>query len=141
MITNILIKVVEILAIFAVFYLTVFISNFINEKTKAEKSAKIGDIIRSAVQSSVTYVNQTLVEKAKKMGDFNEDKQKEALDTAFEKCKLLLDQEATDFINNNYGDIVTYLKTLNEAEVKRQKVQSVNGIPDVSIVPLTYKSE
>lgn len=144
MITNILIKAAEILAFFALFCLLVFISNFINEKTKAEKSAKFGDIIKAAVQASVTYVNQTLVEKLKKSGEFSVEKQKEALDTALDRCKLLIDKETSDFILMNYGDTAAYLKTLIEAEVKKQKSTSVstcNSFPEVSIVPFNYQSE
>ena len=124
MITNILIKVAEIFAIFALFCLTVFISNFINEKTKAEKSTKISEIIRSSVQASVTYVNQTFVEKLKKAGEFSIEKQKEALDTALDRCKMLLDQETNNYIKDNFDDDALYLKTLIEAEVKRQKPQT-----------------
>ena len=136
MITNILSKAAEILGIFALFCLFVFISNFINEKTKSEKSAKFGDIIKAAVQASVTYVNQTLVEKLKKAGEFSIEKQKEALDTALDRCKMLLDQETNNYIKDNFDDDVLYLKTLIEAEVKRQKAQTGSSFPEVSIVPL-----
>lgn len=141
MITNILIKAAEILAFFALFCLLVFISNFINEKTKAEKSAKFGDIIKAAVQASVTYVNQTLVEKLKKAGEFSIEKQKEALDTALDRCKMLLNQETNNYIKDNFDDDALYLKTLIEAEVKRQKPQTSRSFPEVSIVPFNYQSE
>lgn len=123
MIMNILSKAIEILGAFALFFLSVFIAQLINEKTKAEKTAKFTDVIKAAVQASVTYVNQTLVEKLKKAGEFNVDKQKEALDTALDRCKLLLNQETNDYIKNSFGDSVAYLKTLIEAEVKRQKTK------------------
>lgn len=141
MLMNILIKAAEILAFFALFCLLVFISNFINEKTKAEKSTKISEIIRSSVQESVTYVNQTLVEKLKKAGEFSIEKQKEALDTALDRCKMLLDQETNNYIKDSFDDDALYLKTLIEAEVKRQKPQTGSRFPEVSIVPFNHKSE
>ena len=121
MMMEIVLRIAEMFGFLLSYCLLIFITNFVSIKTKSEKTTKFGEIIRQAVATSVTYVNQTLVEKLKKEGVFNISKQKEALESALEHCQLLIDNETTEYIKTNYGDSVAYLKTLIEAEVKKQK--------------------
>lgn len=118
---NIIMEVCELTTLFLLYCLIVFICSLINAHSNAEKVANLGDIIKSAVSTSVTYVNQTLVDKLKKEGQFTIDKQSEVLNVALDRCKILIDKNATEYIKQNFGDETIYLKTLIEAEVKKQK--------------------
>lgn len=75
-----------------------------------------------AVSTAVTYTAQTYVDSLKVQGKFDAEAQKTALDTALDKAKLLLTQEAQELLAQLYGDVDEWLTVKIEQAVKEQKI-------------------
>ena len=80
------------------------------------------DEVAEAICTAVTFTSQTYVDALKKTGQFAEESQKEALNTALEQTKSLLTVEAIKYLKDAYGDLNEYLKSRIEAEVRNQKM-------------------
>ena len=74
-----------------------------------------------AVSTAVTYTSQTFVDTLKKEGNFNKDKQQEALKKSLDKAISLLSESAKNALTDIYGDLEAYLTSKIEAEVRSQK--------------------
>ena len=74
-----------------------------------------------AVSTAVTYTSQTFVDALKKEGNFNKDKQQEALKKSLDKAISLLSESAKNALTDIYGDLEAYLTSKIEAEVRSQK--------------------
>ena len=80
------------------------------------------EIIEKIIESSVIYVNQTFVDVLKENGDFdNEDKCK-AFSSAKELIKEQLSDDLIKVINSIYDDVDTYLDTMIESYVSKNKM-------------------
>jgi len=70
----------------------------------------------------VTFTSQKYVDELKKSGQFTKENQEWALKVAIAQAKVLLTQEAKDFLEAAYGPLDRYLEGLIEAEVRNQKM-------------------
>ena len=78
--------------------------------------------VSDAVETAVTYTNQTYVDAVRKKGILNMEAQKEAMEKSLEKTYLLLSEVAVDSLNEIYGSAEEYLVSRIEAEVRKQKM-------------------
>lgn len=74
-----------------------------------------------AVSTAVTYTSQTFVDALKKEGQFDKDRQQEALKKSLDKAISLLSESAKNALTDIYGDLEAYLTSKIEAEVRSQK--------------------
>ena len=74
-----------------------------------------------AIANAVAATNQTYVDSLKSAGRFDGNAQKEAAQKALEACLASISPAAQSFIEAAYGDILEYLTTRIEAEVRKQK--------------------
>ena len=79
-----------------------------------------------AVSTAVTYTSQTFVDALKKEGNFNKDKQQEALKKSLDKAISLLSESAKNALTDIYGDLEEYLTSKIEAEVRSQKTGTLS---------------
>ena len=79
-----------------------------------------------AVSTAVTYTSQTFVDALKKEGNFNKDKQQEALKKSLDKAISLLSEPAKKALEDIYGDLRAYLTSKIEAEVRSQKTGTLS---------------
>ncbi len=116
----VLIAVVPVVAVFGVKLLLTKVAE-IKTKTGSELANKYIDEIADIISKSVMFVSQTYVDGLKASNSFSLENQKEAFNQAYERTCSMLSVEAINFIEEVYGDLVTYLETHIEAEVKAQK--------------------
>ena len=74
-----------------------------------------------AVSTAVTYTSQTFVDALKKEGQFDKDRQQEALKKSLDKAISLLSESAKNALTDIYGNLEAYLTSKIEAEVRIQK--------------------
>ena len=79
-----------------------------------------------AVSTAVTYTSQTFVDALKKEGNFNKDKQQEALKKSLDKAISLLSEPAKKALEDIYGNLEAYLTSKIEAEVRSQKTGTLS---------------
>ena len=79
-----------------------------------------------AVSTAVTYTSQTFVDALKKEGNFNKDKQQEALKKSLDKAISLLSEPAKNALTDIYGNLEAYLTSKIEAEVRSQKTGTLS---------------
>lgn len=79
-----------------------------------------------AVSTAVTYTSQTFVDALKKEGNFNKDKQQEALKKSLDKAISLLSESAKNALTDIYGNLEAYLTSKIEAEVRSQKTGTLS---------------
>lgn len=96
-------------------WLTTTIVNWLNTKIKDKKAADLMQAITTAVNNAVKAVCQTYVDNVKGTDGWTKETQIEALNKALEMAKATLTAEALKYIENNYGSVDNYLKTLIEA--------------------------
>lgn len=102
-------------------WITTKIITWLNTKIKDKKVAGYVTSIAEIVMNAVKEVMQTYVDSLKQEGAFTEEKQKIAL----EKCLVIIESQLTDelktYINENFGDMTSYLKTQVEAMIYNLK--------------------
>ena len=81
--------------------------------------------ISEAVANAVAATSQTYVDALKKAGKFDEEAQEEAAEKALSACLTSISLAAIDYIKGAYDDLKTYLSTKIEAEVRKQKGETV----------------
>lgn len=86
-------------------------------RTNSEYIREIAD----AVSVAVAMTSQTYVDALKKAGAFTEEAQAEAARKALDAGLAAISPATATFISRAYGDVVAYLMTRIEAEVRRQK--------------------
>ena len=74
-----------------------------------------------AIAAAVAATNQTYVDALKNAGKFDAEAQKQAAKKALAACLQSISPAAQEFIERAYGDIMEYLTTRIEAEVRKQK--------------------
>lgn len=85
--------------------------------------------ITDAVVKAVSSTSQTYVDSLKAAGKFTKQAQEEALQKSLATAIGILTPAATQFIEQTYGDVKSYLLLLVEAEVRKQKLEQAEGIP------------
>ena len=108
--------------------LTTFVIKFINqakeeasESTENTKWLRYIQEIADAITAAVSATSQTYVDALKKAGKFDAEAQKEAAQMALNAALAAISPAAKEFIEQMYGDLVEYLTTRIEAEVRKQK--------------------
>lgn len=81
--------------------------------------------ISDAVANAVAATSQTYVDALKKAGAFSKEAQEEAAEKALSACLASISPAAIDFIEEAYDDLKTYLSTKIEAEVRKQKGETI----------------
>lgn len=112
----------------AVTALSAFVAAFVKKKGEqaaAEtNSTLLKDVIEEVtgiVSIAVSAVSQTYVDELKKAGSFDAEAQKQALAMALAACIKAISPATKAFIEETYGDLIEYLTTYIEAEVRKQK--------------------
>ena len=98
------------------------LSNYLGQKSENETAKKVLEAVADAVANAVTFTSQKYVDELKKSGQFTKENQEWALKVAIAQAKVLLTQEAKDFLEAAYGPLDRYLEGLIEAEVRNQKM-------------------
>lgn len=112
---DILITCISIILTGLASWLTTFLVSLINSKVKDAKMAKWLYQITEIVMNSVKTVTQTFVDTLKKDGKFDKASQEEAMKRCLELVQSQLTDDAKKFIQDNFGDIQTWLKTQIES--------------------------
>jgi len=94
---------------------------YIGEKTKDQTATRILTNITGIVERAVRTVFQTYVDSLKKSGEFDKVAQIRAYNLAKQEVMVELNQEAKDFISQNYGDINTFIRNQIEATINLLK--------------------
>lgn len=95
--------------------------------------------IANAIADAVSATSQTYVDALKAAGTFTKEAQKEAAQKALAACLASISPAAQAFIEQMYGDVMAYLTTRIEAEVRNQKSFAPTAVlestsPDVATV-------
>lgn len=105
--------------------ITKYIKDYFAAKTEAIADMAVNENIASIVRTvgdlarqSVAYVSQTYVDNLKKEGKFDVEEQKIAAGKAFDRLKLMVDEESSAILESVFGDLTVYLETLIEAAVR-----------------------
>ncbi|MBS6062722.1 MAG: hypothetical protein KH972_02505 [Peptostreptococcaceae bacterium] len=105
-----------------------FLVRYLGAKTEQSKKEVINgtkekclEILNAIIVKSVVAVNQTMVDSLKKEGAFTEEKKTEAFNKALTNVNKVLNDSAKKILEEELGDLDTYIKTNIEAEVKAQK--------------------
>ena len=93
------------------------ITSWLSTKIKDKKFQKHANAVNEIVLRAVMTITQTYVESMKKKNAFDEKAQKEALDKCMTIVNTQLTQELKNYIEENYGDIQSYLLTLVESTI------------------------
>lgn len=94
---------------------------YIGEKTKDQTATRILTNITGIVERAVRTIFQTYVDSLKKSGEFDKDAQIRAYNLAKQEVMVELNQEAKEFISQNYGDINTFIRNQIEATINLLK--------------------
>lgn len=86
-----------------------------------EKINRIIDQVQGIVYNIVVSINQVMVESLKSEGKFDKESAEIAKETAIDKAKELLSDEAIKAIEQIYGDVDPYLDVLIESVVNELK--------------------
>lgn len=97
-------------------------TQYLSSKIENANLKKYLEAAGAAVTTAVTYTSQTYVDALKKSGTFTKENQETALKLSIDKARGLLTAEAVKFLENAYGDLNEYLRSLIEAEVRNQKL-------------------
>ena len=102
-------------------WLVSIVTNWINSKIKDKNAAKILTSITTLVTNVVQATYQSYVEALKGTNAWTKEAQKEALNIALTTIKSQLNNEGIRFIEENYGNVEEYLKTLIESVLYKLK--------------------
>ncbi len=104
--------------------LTAFVSwgierliSWLNTKIDNEKVASLLTSALETVETCVKSTYQTYVETLKEEGSFDAEAQKTALNKALDEIKETLSEEATKYIEENFGDLDEWIATQIEAAI------------------------
>ena len=94
-------------------------------KTKVELSPTTKEsieIIEKIIESSVIYINQTFVNKLKEIDDFDNKAKADAFSMTKKLVKEQLTENMIKIIHSVYGDMDTYINTMIETYVSKNKM-------------------
>ena len=103
---------------------TTALTAWLNAKVKDKKLAKFLSDLSAIVITSVKTVYQTYVEALKDKNVFNKEAQKTALDEALKLIKTQLTPELIQYIEDNFGDVDSWLKSQIESTIYSLKSES-----------------
>lgn len=95
---------------------------WISSKIDNEKTSKYIAEATTIVLDAVKCVFQTYVESLKKEGNFNKDAQLIALNKAKDIVLTQLSDDIKGYINNNFGDVNSWITTQIEASINTLKI-------------------
>lgn len=98
-----------------------FVTSWLSTKIKDKKLRSLAVQLNEIVMRAVMTITQTYVDNMKKNNAFDEKAQKEALDKCLAIIKTQLTQELKDYVEENFGDIKSYLVTLIESTIASLK--------------------
>ena len=116
-----IIPLLGVLTAFAVAY----IKAKMNELSAAAGNAteqKYLKMISETITKCVIATNQTYVDSLKNKDAFNKEAQKEAFELTYNAVLDILSDDAKDYIAEAFGDAETYLTTLIEEAVNKNKL-------------------
>lgn len=102
-------------------WLVSIVTNWINSKIKDKNAAKILTSITTLVTNVVQATYQSYVEALKGTDAWTKKAQEEALNKALTTIKSQLNNEGIKFIEENYGNVEEYIKTLIESVLYKLK--------------------
>lgn len=94
-----------------------FVTSWLSTKIKDKKLQTLATKLNEIVTRAVMTVTQTYVESMKKKNAFDEKAQKEALNKCVAIINTQLTQELKDYVEENFGDLQSYLLTLIESTI------------------------
>ncbi len=102
-------------------WLVSIVTNWINSKIKDKNAAKILTSITTLVTNVVQATYQSYVEALKGTDAWTKAAQEGALNKALTTIKNQLNNEGIKFIEENYGNVEEYIKTLIESILYKLK--------------------
>jgi len=102
-------------------WLTILLTNFINGKIKDKKMASHATQLLMIVMNAVQCVTQTYVDTLKKQGKFDAKAAEEANGKALAIIMSQMTPDLIKYVEDNFGDLKEYLKTLIESTVYQLK--------------------
>lgn len=100
---------------------TTALVGWLNSKIKDTKVKQWATDLTKIIMSSVQTITQTYVDSLKKEGAFTEEAQKEAFNKCLTLVKSQLTPELITYIQENFDDMETYLKTQIESMIQSLK--------------------
>lgn len=101
--------------------LTTYVIGLLNQKIKDKKVARWTSELFQIVMNAVQTVFQEFVDVLKKSGKFDKQAQEEAKKRAYDIIVSQLTPELIKFIEENYGDMQSYLMNKIEAMIYQLK--------------------
>lgn len=98
-------------------WVSTFVTSWLSTKIKDKKLQALATKLNDIVLRAVMTVTQTYVESMKKKNAFDEKAQKEALNKCLAIINTQLTQELKDYVEENFGDLQSYLLTLIESTI------------------------
>lgn len=120
-ILNIIWSAVGIVVTGLLSWATTALVSWLNSKIKDTKVKQWATDLTKIIMSSVQTITQTYVDSLKKEGAFTEEAQKEAFAKCLSLVKSQLTPELIKYIQENFGDMETYLQTQIEAMIQSLK--------------------
>lgn len=114
---NILSVVVTAVILPLISYAGTKLVSYLNSKIQNEKTKDLLAQATLVVTNAVRAVFQTYVDSLKKSGNFGKEAQIEALKQAKNIALTQLSEDVKEYIQNNFGDINTWLTTQIEATI------------------------
>lgn len=129
---SIIIKIVSALLATLGAWVLAKVKSLINIKIKNEKTRNLLQGATNVVSNAVKATYQTYVESIKGTDAWTKDAQEEALKLAIAAARMQLSADVEKFINDNFGDVETWIKsqieaTLYDLKNKPLEVQNENG--------------
>ena len=98
-------------------WVSTFVTSWLSTKIKDKKLQALATKLNEIVTRAVMTITQTYVESMKKKNAFDEKAQKEALNKCLAIINTQLTQELKDYVEENFGDLQSYLLTLIESTI------------------------
>ena len=98
-----------------------FVTSWLSTKIKDKKLRSLAVQLNEIVMRAVMTITQTYVDNMKKQNAFDGEAQKTALNKCLVIINTQLTQELRDYVEENFGDIKSYLVTLIESTIASLK--------------------
>lgn len=98
-----------------------FVTSWLSTKIKDKKLRSLAVQLNEIVMRAVMTITQTYVDNMKKQNAFDGEAQKNALNKCLGIINTQLTPELRDYVEENFGDIKSYLVTLIESTIASLK--------------------
>ena len=98
-----------------------FVTSWLSTKIKDKKLRSLAVQLNEIVMRAVMTITQTYVDNMKKQNAFDGEAQKTALNKCLGIINTQLTPELRDYVEENFGDIKSYLVTLIESTIASLK--------------------